>query len=261
MKLQSLLPDREFAYRRSSPPPVAGEISWVTQNITDVCLGRRILTKLESGTIPTHSDTPGSSSTPTTQPSSSTAPSTNPMAWKPHPGDIRQLLTMNIDRCKWDSTVFITKMRQVWEVKIGDRMRDLLVDAWAARKRPLWILEMSSEQMMKYWESPTYKVFCEWNKRNRNKGRGVSEQESTHQTDLIERFSKSRHLEELHKHQTRDKKGQYTKFHEARQKAEEEAATTGTPMPHDLQLMATISTGLSHGWLYKADSKAAHLRA
>ncbi|KAI5674073.1 hypothetical protein M9H77_14437 [Catharanthus roseus] len=52
-----------------------------------------------------------------------------------------------------------------------------------------------------------------------------------------------------------------TKFHKARQKAEEEAAAKGTPMPDDLQLMATISGGLSRVELYRADSKAAHLRA
>ncbi|KAI5678459.1 hypothetical protein M9H77_09409 [Catharanthus roseus] len=89
------------------------------------------------------------------------------------------------------------------------------------------------------------------------------------QADLMERFSKSRHLGELHKHQTGDKKGQYMdfhseefwkKFHEARQKAEEEASTTGSPMPDDLQLMATIFGGLSHSRLYAAGLEATHLR-
>ncbi|KAI5667856.1 hypothetical protein M9H77_17709 [Catharanthus roseus] len=52
----------------------------------------------------------------------------------------------------------------------------------------------------------------------------------------------------------------WTKFHEARQKAKEEAAATGTPMPDDLQLMATISDGLSCNQLYGAGPEAAHLR-
>ncbi|KAI5662397.1 hypothetical protein M9H77_21720 [Catharanthus roseus] len=66
--------------------------------------------------------------------------------------------------------------------------------------------------------SPEYKVFCERNKKNRNEGRreGVGKRESTQM-----------------------------KFHEARQKAEEEAAATGAPMLDDLQFMATISSGLS----------------
>ncbi|KAI5666629.1 hypothetical protein M9H77_16482 [Catharanthus roseus] len=89
------------------------------------------------------------------------------------------------------------------------------------------------------------------------------------QADLIERFSKSRHLEELHK-LAEDKKMQYmdifsekfwTKFHEAPKKAEEEAAATSIPIPDDLQLMAIISGGLSRDRLYGAGSNAAHIRA
>ncbi|KAI5658548.1 hypothetical protein M9H77_27341 [Catharanthus roseus] len=61
--------------------------------------------------------------------------------------------------------------------------------------------------------------------------------------DLTRRFSKSRHLEELHKHQSKDKKGQYVdlhseefwvRFHEAQQKVNEEAADTDAPLPNDL---------------------------
>ncbi|KAI5673143.1 hypothetical protein M9H77_13507 [Catharanthus roseus] len=66
----------------------------------------------------------------------------------------------------------MTKMRHAWEIKVGDWMRDFLGDAQGARKRPVWILEMYWEHMMKYWESPEYKAFCEQNKRNRNEGRG-----------------------------------------------------------------------------------------
>ncbi|KAI5674067.1 hypothetical protein M9H77_14431 [Catharanthus roseus] len=66
----------------------------------------------------------------------------------------------------------MTKTRHAWEVKVGNQTRDLLGDTWAARKRLVWILEMFWEQMMKYWESPKYKTFCEWNKRNRNERQG-----------------------------------------------------------------------------------------
>ncbi|KAI5683160.1 hypothetical protein M9H77_04388 [Catharanthus roseus] len=85
-----------------------------------------------------------------------------------------------------------------------------------------------------------------------------------------ERFSKSRHLDELYKYHTGNKKGQYvdtflekfwTEFHEARQKAEDEAAVMDTPIPDDLQLIANILGGLSCGKLYGAGLEAAHLRA
>ncbi|KAI5661960.1 hypothetical protein M9H77_21283 [Catharanthus roseus] len=34
------------------------------------------------------------------------------------------------------------------------------------------------EQIMKYWESPKYKAFCEWNKRNKNERRGRGERKA-----------------------------------------------------------------------------------
>ncbi|KAI5678003.1 hypothetical protein M9H77_08953 [Catharanthus roseus] len=64
------------------------------------------------------------------------------------------------------------------------------------------------------------------------------------QADLTDRFSKSRHLEALHNIRLRIRRD-----------------TTGTPMPNDLQLISTISGGLSRDWLYGAGSEAAHLRA
>ncbi|KAI5649813.1 hypothetical protein M9H77_35818 [Catharanthus roseus] len=178
-------------------------------------------------------------------------------AWKPPPSDLRKLLTLNVDRLHPSSraTTHISAVMQkrfigpyhswsevspdvcnMWwgefqEVKVRDLMRDLLGDARAARKRPVWIAKMFWEHIIKYWK-----------------------------TDLTYKFSKSRHLEELHKHHTGDKKRQYvdfqseefwTKFHKARQKAKVEAATTGTPMPYALHC----------GRLYGAGSKAAHLRA
>ncbi|KAI5672195.1 hypothetical protein M9H77_12559 [Catharanthus roseus] len=60
------------------------------------------------------------------------------------------------------------------------------------------------------------------------------------QASLTERFSKIKHLEKLHKHQSGDKKGQYAK---------EEATAMGVPLSDDLQLMvATVSGGLDHSW-------------
>ncbi|KAI5678465.1 hypothetical protein M9H77_09415 [Catharanthus roseus] len=76
----------------------------------------------------------------------------------------------------------MTKMKHEWEVKVSDQMRDLLGNARAARKRSVWSPNMFQELMMKYWESPEYKAFCEWNKRNKNEGVGkrvVREQGST----------------------------------------------------------------------------------
>ncbi|KAI5649832.1 hypothetical protein M9H77_35837 [Catharanthus roseus] len=86
-------------------------------------------------------------------------------------------------------------MRHVWEVKVGDWMRNFLGDARGARKR------------------------------------------------FNREVLKSRHLKEIHKHQSRDKKGQYVdfhseefwaRFHEVRQKAEEEVAATGAALAYDL---------------------------
>ncbi|KAI5675628.1 hypothetical protein M9H77_06578 [Catharanthus roseus] len=85
------------------------------------------------------------------------------------------------------------------------------------------------------------------------------------QTDLMEWFSKSRHLEELHKHQSGDKKGQYVDFLSEEfwmsfGYAKEEATAMSILLPDDLQLMATVSGGLDLDQLYGAGSEAAHLR-
>ncbi|KAI5680814.1 hypothetical protein M9H77_02041 [Catharanthus roseus] len=70
---------------------------------------------------------------------------------------------------------------------------------------------------------------------------------SVEEANLTERFSKSKQLEELHKHQTGDKKGQYMDFQSKEFKAEEETTATGADMPNELHHMATIAGGLSHG--------------
>ncbi|KAI5654852.1 hypothetical protein M9H77_32039 [Catharanthus roseus] len=105
----------------------------------------------------------------------------------------------------------MTKMRHTWEVKIDDLMRDLLGDAGAERKRPVWIPQMFWDQMMKYWESRTGM---------RDRGSGSEEayrwlyllHRASVEEDLTKWFSKNRHLEDLHKHQIRDKKGQHVDF-------------------------------------------------
>ncbi|KAI5663266.1 hypothetical protein M9H77_22589 [Catharanthus roseus] len=116
-------------------------------------------------------------------------------------------------------------------------MRDFLCDASAPKKRPIWIPEMFWEQMMKDKRGggggDGGEGGGEGEGAGKHTGGSISVREHqlkmirTNQADLSERFSKSRHLEELHKHQSRDKKGQYPRFHEARQITEEEAAATG----------------------------------
>ncbi|KAI5649639.1 hypothetical protein M9H77_35644 [Catharanthus roseus] len=114
-------------------------------------------------------------------------------------------------------------------------------------------------------------MFCKWNKRNINEGPGGwGAGKHIDARGLIERFSKSKHLEELHKYQNGDKKEQYmdflseefwSKFHEAQQRVEEEIAATGIAMPDEVQLMATIVGGLSLSQLYGAGWEEAYLRA
>ncbi|KAI5681984.1 hypothetical protein M9H77_03212 [Catharanthus roseus] len=52
-----------------------------------------------------------------------------------------------------------------------------------------------------------------------------------------------------------------SKFHEARQKDNEEVVATGTAMLDELQLMATIASEVSCDWLFGTGSEAAHFRA
>ncbi|KAI5681074.1 hypothetical protein M9H77_02301 [Catharanthus roseus] len=69
---------------------------------------------------------------------------------------------------------------------------------------------------------------------------------------LVERFSKSKELEELYKHHLGEKQGEcmdftskgfwYERVHKMKQKAEE-AAPTGTAVPDDLALMAIVVLG------------------
>ncbi|KAI5650024.1 hypothetical protein M9H77_36029 [Catharanthus roseus] len=74
------------------------------------------------------------------------------------------------------------------------------------------------------------------------------------QKDLTERFTQSKYLEELHKHQ----KGEKKEEEYVQRKAEEDAEASDTPMPDDLQLMAIITGGVSHSHLYGAGSEEDH---
>ncbi|KAI5657069.1 hypothetical protein M9H77_25862 [Catharanthus roseus] len=81
------------------------------------------------------------------------------------------------------------------------------------------------------------------------------------QAILVERFSKSKELEELHKHRTVYLINIIQRFHEVKRKAEEEAAATGTVVPDNLAITAIVAGGMNHGCVYRAILKAAHLRA
>ncbi|KAI5681782.1 hypothetical protein M9H77_03010 [Catharanthus roseus] len=157
-----------------------------------------------------------------------------------------------------------------WELKVKDRLRNLLGEAWGKNKRPPWIDESYWAAMCNLWNTLRIK-----SSPNGIRGAGLRDREdgepgSTWQKDLIERFSLSKYLEELHKHQKGEKNVEYAdfysaqfwkKFHEVRKKAEEDAEASSTPMLDDLQLMAIVACGVSRGRLYGAGSKAAHFIA
>ncbi|KAI5664768.1 hypothetical protein M9H77_24091 [Catharanthus roseus] len=75
--------------------------------------------------------------------------------------------------------------------------------------------------------------------------------------DLTKRLSLSKYLEELHKHQKREKKREYVDFCSAEFWAEEDDKSSGTAIPHDLQLMAIVAGGPSRDRLYGVGSEAA----
>ncbi|KAI5662973.1 hypothetical protein M9H77_22296 [Catharanthus roseus] len=78
------------------------------------------------------------------------------------------------------------------------------------------------------------------------------------QKDLTKRHSRSKYIEELHKHQKGEKKGEYEKFQEIQRKAEEDAEASSNIVPDDLQLMAIVAGGVNRSYLYGAGFKAAH---
>ncbi|KAI5674931.1 hypothetical protein M9H77_05881 [Catharanthus roseus] len=65
------------------------------------------------------------------------------------------------------------------KASIGGQMKDLIGDAQATKKRPIWILEI-------LWEIPEYKAFCVRNKMNRNEGQGVKKQRSAQVLKRVE---------------------------------------------------------------------------
>ncbi|KAI5659131.1 hypothetical protein M9H77_27924 [Catharanthus roseus] len=167
--------------------------------------------------VPDSSTSPDSSSASTIQPSLSMALSTDPTAWKPPPGNTRQLLTLNVNR-------YLARVVH-GPYHVGLRSHRLSVTCGGKSFRCVWDSSLSMTNMRHAWE--------------------------VKQEDLTEKFSKSRHLEELHKHQSRDKKGQYVDFHSEKfWKAEEEAAATGIPLLDDLQLMAGVFGGLDRSRFY-----------
>ncbi|KAI5668807.1 hypothetical protein M9H77_18660 [Catharanthus roseus] len=80
------------------------------------------------------------------------------------------------------------------------------------------------------------------------------------QAILIEKFLKSKELEELHKYQLGEK-GVCERFHEAKWKFEEKATVMGTTVLDDLALMVIVVRGVRQGCVYGAGSEAIHLRA
>ncbi|KAI5672613.1 hypothetical protein M9H77_12977 [Catharanthus roseus] len=85
------------------------------------------------------------------------------------------------------------------------------------------------------------------------------------QKDLTKRFYRSKYLEELHKHQKGEKKGEYADFYSARKIF---TRSKGRPrrilrlaMFNDLQLMAIVAGGMSRDRFYRVGSETAHLIA
>ncbi|KAI5676909.1 hypothetical protein M9H77_07859 [Catharanthus roseus] len=82
--------------------------------------------------------------------------------------------------------------------------------------------------------------------------------DDAHQVDLLERFSKRKHLEAPQASKG-DQKEQYvdfqlvefwSKFHKLRKKTKEKVAATGTAMPDELHLMAIVAGDLSRIHLF-----------
>ncbi|KAI5669981.1 hypothetical protein M9H77_19834 [Catharanthus roseus] len=80
------------------------------------------------------------------------------------------------------------------------------------------------------------------------------------QAILAKIFSKSKELEERHKHRSEEKQGEYERFHEMKRRVEEEAGAMGAIVLDNLYLMATIAGGISCGCIYRARSEEVHLR-
>ncbi|KAI5657305.1 hypothetical protein M9H77_26098 [Catharanthus roseus] len=98
---------------------------------------------------------------------------------------------------------------------------------------------------------------------------------NTPQAILVEKFSKSKELEELHKHHSGQKERKYVILPQKSSgiiclifyivgeisRGKEEATTMGIPVPDDLDLMAIVARGVRCGRVYGAGSEAVPLRA
>ncbi|KAI5666641.1 hypothetical protein M9H77_16494 [Catharanthus roseus] len=182
--------------------------------------------------IPVRSNSPSLSSLPTTQPSSST----NPTAWKSPPTDALQLLTLNVYQSGSPALNTVgLRFRRMSITCDGESFRFLSTKLFVNGIKGIGIRDGARGE-----------------RKHTDGSISFIEHQFKRQVDLIERFSKSRYLEDLYKHQTRDKKGQCVDFHsEEFWKAEEETAAIDAPIPDDFQLMATISGRLSRRRLYQ----------
>ncbi|KAI5657493.1 hypothetical protein M9H77_26286 [Catharanthus roseus] len=150
--------------------------------------------------------------------------------WFEVPLDIRNMWWGEFQKSYvWYPSLSMTKIRDTWEVKVSDWMRICLA-----------MLEGQGRGLFGFLNVL-----------------GADDK----QADLTKRFSKSRHLEKLHKYQSGDKKGQYVDFHSEEFLDKEEVAATSVPLPGEIQLMATIFGRLDCSRLYRAGSEISHLRA
>ncbi|KAI5649087.1 hypothetical protein M9H77_35092 [Catharanthus roseus] len=75
---------------------------------------------------------------------------------------------------------------------------------------------------------------------------------------LIEKFLKSKELQELHKHHSGEKEGEYVDF------TSEElwvCCDHGITVPDDLAIMAIVAGGMKYGRVYEVGSEVVHLKA
>ncbi|KAI5669556.1 hypothetical protein M9H77_19409 [Catharanthus roseus] len=169
----------------------------------------------------------------------SVTPDMGPPAWRPPPRDSLELLYLHINQS--DSTTLTTlglKSRRLFEICGGEifRGRHGLMRATGTRSRIIRIA-------MRIKPNP-----------NGIRGTGLRDGEDGEPRstrDLTERFSRSKYLEEFHKYQKGEKKGEYVdyhsaefwislaKFHELQRKAEEDAEVSGIAMLDDLHLSIT----------------------
>ncbi|KAI5674075.1 hypothetical protein M9H77_14439 [Catharanthus roseus] len=128
-------------------------------------------------------------------------------------------------------------------------MRDLMGDIQKDGKQPPWIKERHWQAMLDYWKSTGFLTLSQQNKKNRNEGRGEGDPRNTQQAILVEKFSKSKELEELHKHHLGRRRCRFylrrllEEILRGGRKAEKEAVAMGTAVPDNLAHMAIVAGG------------------